>query len=97
MTALKQTSKWYVIRLWDKFIASFDNHSTGMSARKLSAFAGVMIAAALSYKFTDATTVVDIVRSWLAFALLCLGIITWAQIQSRVVGPTPEQPQNPQQ
>lgn len=60
---------------------SFDNlPNTGFSARKLSAFVGIVTAIYLSLKHCDVTIVVELVVAWMCFILLCLGLITTQQI-----------------
>lgn len=66
--------------LWKKLIASFDNSTDGFSARKLSAFTGVMVALVATFRFADAQVIVHTLMVWLTFALLCMGIITAEQV-----------------
>lgn len=61
-------------------INSFTNSQEGFSARKLSAFAGVSIAAYLSKEHSSEINVGMLVIYWLLFALLCMSIITFEQI-----------------
>lgn len=67
-------------KILNNLILSFSNEDGGFSARKLSAFAAIVIAYLLSLKYSDNTNIVEINLSWLAFALLCLGIVTIEQI-----------------
>jgi hypothetical protein len=67
-------------KLMRKIIASFDNSTDGFSARKLSAFAGVIVSVIATFRFVDAATIVEALMVWLVFALLCLGIITAEQL-----------------
>ncbi len=65
----------------NKLLQSADNSSNGYSARKLSAFYSIVIAATfLSYKFGDVNNAVKLVDSWLIFAAVCLGLVTAPQI-----------------
>jgi hypothetical protein len=66
--------------IFNKLMRSFDNGPGGFSARKLSAFVGVMVAIYATYEFVDTTTVISALMVWLTFALLCLGIITAEQV-----------------
>ena len=59
---------------------SFHNKPDGFSARKLSAFAGVMVAIIATFKFCDEKVLIDVITVWLIFSLLCLGIITLQQV-----------------
>jgi len=78
--------KGMFMKLFEKLIWSFDNSSSGFSARKLSAFAAIGIAAyvtiyncvVLASKIDEST--MYIIGIWLVFALLCLGIVTAEQI-----------------
>ncbi len=63
-----------------KLIASFDNTTDGFSARKLSAFAGVVVSIIATFRFVDDKTIIEALIVWLVFALLCLGIVTAEQI-----------------
>ena len=67
-------------RLIDKILSSFDNDSVGFSARKLSAFVGVSISVYATVHYVNGATVIDALKVWLIFALLCLGIITIEQL-----------------
>lgn len=62
--------------LFQKLIASFDNTTEGFAARKLSAFAAVVAAIYFSYQNCTPENVVELVVTWLVFALLCLGLVT---------------------
>jgi hypothetical protein len=68
------------LSLWDKLIASFDNTPDGFSARKLSAFTAIVVALIATFRFADQAVIVNTLMVWLAFALLCMGIITAEQI-----------------
>lgn len=59
---------------------SFHNDRGGFSARKLSAFAAVMICVYVTLRFTTTENLTVLVTVWLVFALLCLGIVTAEQI-----------------
>jgi hypothetical protein len=68
------------LNMWQKLIASFDNSTDGFSARKLSAFIGIVVAIITTMKFVDQKVVINAIEVWLIFSLLCLGIITAQQI-----------------
>jgi hypothetical protein len=68
------------LSLWDKLIASFDNSPYGFSARKLSAFTAVVVALIATFRFSDKDVIINTLMVWLAFALLCMGIVTAEQI-----------------
>jgi uncharacterized membrane protein HdeD (DUF308 family) len=63
-----------------KLIASFDNSSDGFSARKLSAFTGVLVSVIATFRFVEPDTIIEALSVWLIFSLLCMGIITAEQI-----------------
>lgn len=75
--------------LLKKLWASFDNAPGGFSARKLSAFVAVMgVAVVITHRYTDRENLAEILTIWLAFALLCLGIITAQQVVEFRTGKT---------
>ena len=55
---------------------SFSTNKLGWSARKLSAFAAVVVAIYVTVKFIPVAAQIDALYAWLLFALLCLGIVT---------------------
>lgn len=59
---------------------SFTNSPEGFSARKLAAFTAVITAITVTFYFGAEGYVTELVLIWLAFGLLCLGIITIQQI-----------------
>ena len=61
-------------------LSSFNNMKDGWSARKLSAFAGMLIAAYVTIKIVPASESLHALYSWQVFILTCLGIITVEQI-----------------
>lgn len=64
-----------------RVLASLDTYAGGMSARKLAAFTGVVIVSVgITYKYTDASNLVQVLLIWLTFSLLCLGIVTVDQV-----------------
>lgn len=76
---------WLLVRfsklgIIHKLIASFDNTTDGFSARKLSAFAGVIVSIIATFRFVDDKTIIEALMVWLVFALLCLGIVTAEQV-----------------
>lgn len=64
----------------DDIYNSFHNKPEGFSARKLSAFAGVVVAIIATFRFCDEKVLINVITVWLIFALLCLGIITLQQV-----------------
>jgi len=69
------------MKILDEIIHSFDNNpNIGFSARKLSAFVGVVVAVYLSIANCEPSVVVELVVAWMCFILLCLGLITTQQI-----------------
>lgn len=77
---MKPTTQKKEPSFWIKILSSFDNRRDGYSARKLSAFAGVIAAYGLSYKLGTPENADYLVAIWLVFSLLCLGIITAEQL-----------------
>lgn len=66
-------SKW--------LLSSMDNNTIGASARKLSAFWGIVfVATFISYKHSSDANAPTLITIWLLFALLCLGLVTMEQI-----------------
>lgn len=61
-------------------LKSFTTDSGGFSARKLSAFAGVLTAIYVTLVLLPKTEQINALYAWLCFALLCLGIVTFEQI-----------------
>lgn len=84
-------------QLIHKIVSSFDNSTDGFSARKLSAFVGVIVSVMATFRFVDGSTVIDALMVWLVFALLCLGIITAEQLLRayKVSKNTDEKPEPP--
>jgi len=68
------------MKLLEDLYKSFGNNKDGFSARKLSAFTGVTIAAIATFRFCDEKVLTDVLAAWLLFSLLCLGIITLQQV-----------------
>lgn len=62
------------------FLGAFNNNPDGWSGRKLAAFGGSLIGAWVTFQFADKSNAVELVMTWLTFALLCLGIITLQQV-----------------
>ncbi len=65
--------------MFKKLFASFDNTTLGYSARKLTAFASLCIAAGVTYVLPDDAKL-HALYAWLLLVLLCLGIVTIEQI-----------------
>ncbi len=60
----------------NNLINSFTTDKSGFSARKLSAFVGVITAIYVTVKLIPVAAQIDALYAWLLFALLCLGIVT---------------------
>jgi hypothetical protein len=67
-------------RFWFNIENSFKNNEYGYSGRKLSAFVAILIAGKISLTFATSENIVMLSTVWLAFALLCFGIIQAADI-----------------
>jgi hypothetical protein len=61
-------------------IDSFKSNEAGFSARKLSGFAAIVIAAHATFKYCNATVLDAVLTTWLMFAAVCLGLVTLQQI-----------------
>jgi uncharacterized membrane-anchored protein len=68
------------MKVIEQVLSSFKNNKEGFSGRKLSAFAGVFVASYLSFKNTDNNNITWVVGTWLTYSLLCLGIVTVANL-----------------
>jgi hypothetical protein len=64
----------------EKLLASFENTPGGFSARKLTAFAFAACAIFLQWKHATPETVPTLVLIDAGTALLCLGIVTAAEL-----------------
>ena len=59
--------------IWD----SFKHNKQGASGRKLSAFWSIVVVSTfVSYKYTNATNLIEVLITWLVFAAVCLGLVT---------------------
>lgn len=67
-------------KIFNNLIASFTTDKDGYSARKLSAFAAVVVAIYITVKLIPIAAQIDALYAWLGFGLLCLGIVTVEQI-----------------
>jgi hypothetical protein len=64
-----------------KFIVgSFTNEKNGASARKLTAFALMILIAYSHFKYVDLSNVVEVLIIDLSGVLLCLGLVTASNI-----------------
>lgn len=68
------------MNLLKKILASFENAPGGFSARKLTAFAFTVCALYLQWKHSTPDNVPTLVLIDASAALLCLGIITMAEL-----------------
>jgi hypothetical protein len=66
-------------KIFKDLVASFTTDTLGFSARKLSAFAGVIVAIVVTFKLPK-EAYLHAIYAWQTFALLCLGIVTVEQI-----------------
>lgn len=84
-------------KLIQKLIASFENNKDGFSGRKLSAFTAIAVAIYISIKQVPTEFKLECVYAWLAFALLCLGIVTIQNILEFKNGKATEEPKKPEE
>ena len=82
-------------KLFNNLIKSFTTDSDGFSARKLSAFVGVMTAIYVTAKEIPQEAQINALYAWLCFALVCLGIVTVEQIIRFKNGPESNTDKNP--
>lgn len=68
------------MKIINNLINSFTTDKSGFSARKLSAFAAVIVAIYITVKLVPIAAQIDALYAWLFFALICLGIVTIEQI-----------------
>lgn len=59
-----------------KIESTFDNHSKGYSARKLTAFVFVVVSVVLCFKYTTPDNLNEVLISIFVFIAFCLGLIT---------------------
>jgi hypothetical protein len=64
----------------DKLLKSFDNSEGGFSARKLTAFALMILISYTHYKYVDLSNAIEAILIDLAGVLIALGIITMEQV-----------------
>jgi hypothetical protein len=68
-------------KFFSNIVASLNTEAGGFSARKLSAFFGVVFVAGwITHKNADASNVTELVLIWLSFSMLCLGLVTIGQL-----------------
>jgi hypothetical protein len=67
-------------KIINNILASFNNYEQGASARKLTAFALMVLIAYSHVKFVDLTNVVEVLIIDLSGVLLCLGLVSFEQI-----------------
>jgi hypothetical protein len=83
-------------KFFHKLLGSFDTNSPdSLSARKLSAFVGVMTAIYVTAKEIPQEAQINALYAWLCFALVCLGIVTVEQIIRFKNGPESNTEENP--
>ena len=90
----KSRNKSLVKKLFEKFIWSFDNTSSGFSMRKILSFLGFALCIYITISFTSATNIKDMLTIWLIFIAMLLGIVTAEQVlrfkEGAEVGKNPE-------
>jgi hypothetical protein len=82
---METRSRWGKLRSFitnniNNLFDSFNNLKKGWSGRKLSAFAGMIIAAYVTVKIVPPSEALHALYSWQIFILTCLGIVTVEQI-----------------
>lgn len=66
-------------KIFNSILGSFTTDKEGFSARKLSAFVGIIVAIIVTFKLPK-DAYLHAVYAWQTFGLLCLGIVTIEQI-----------------
>ena len=66
--------------LFNNLIGSLNNTDSGFSARKLTAFALMVLIAYVHYKYVDLSNAIEAILIDLGGVLLLLGIVTFEQI-----------------
>ena len=67
-------------KIIENLINSLNNQDSGFSARKLTAFALMVLIAYVHYKYVDLSNAIEAILIDLGGVLLLLGIITFEQI-----------------
>ncbi len=70
----------FYLRNKKDIIGSFYNGEGGFSARKLTAFFSVVVAAKLSVLIMASKPNNELIYAWLTFGAFCLGIVTAQQV-----------------
>ena len=68
------------MKIIDNLIKSFTTEKGGFAARKLTAFALMILIAYSHFKYVDLTNVVEVLIIDLSGVLLCLGLVTASNI-----------------
>lgn len=63
-------------KILQKIESTFDTHTKGYSARKLTAFVFVVLAVILAIKYTTPDNLSDVLIIVLTFVAFCLGLVT---------------------
>ena len=67
-------------KIIENLINSLNNQDSGFSARKLTAFALMVLIAYVHYKYVDLSNAIEAILIDLGGVLLLLGIVTFEQI-----------------
>ena len=68
------------MKIIDNLLKSFTTEKGGFAARKLTAFALMILIAYSHFKYVDLTNVVEVLIIDLSGVLLCLGLVTASNI-----------------
>ena len=68
------------MNIWENLVKSFTTEKGGFAARKLTAFALMVLIAYCHYKYVDNTNVIETIIIDLSGVLLCLGLVTASNI-----------------
>ena len=67
-------------KIFENLLNSLNNQDSGFSARKLTAFALMVLIAYVHYKYVDLSNAIEAILIDLGGVLLLLGIVTFEQI-----------------
>jgi hypothetical protein len=78
--------------MWNKLLSSLDTYSKGWSARKLSAFASILVAVYITINYTTPAFFIEALMVWLGFAATCLGLVHHEQLRKIKQDPPADPP-----
>jgi hypothetical protein len=82
------------MNIWENLVKSFTTEKGGFAARKLTAFALMVLIAYCHIKYVDNTNVIEAIIIDLSGVLLCLGLVTASNIIELKNGSKKDEPTN---